>query len=136
MSEEDKWVWMKENTSLYSVKSSYMLLSLYWNVWFGLGMLVLWNAIVYKYIIYLYDFLNVLNSLWDVSHSPSVCLVCVWAECHPCRWVFIRLRWWCYMRDLGLHFCWSGEQSSRVNPLATELVTVADNLIGDFCFDS
>ena len=28
------------------------------------------------------------------------------------------------------------EQSSSANPLATELVTAADNLIGDFCFDS
>ena len=67
-----------------------------WNVWLEWGILVLWNAIVYKYILYLYDFLNVLNLLWHVSHSPSVCLVCVWVECHPSRWVSIKLWWWCY----------------------------------------
>jgi len=74
------------------------------NVWFGCGMLVFWNTIVYKYILYLYVFLNVLNLFWDVSYSLSVCLVCVWAKCQRCRWVFVRLWWWCYKRCLGLHF--------------------------------
>ena len=75
-----------------------------WNVWFGWGILVLWNAIVYKCILYLYDFLIVLNLLWDVSYSTSVCLVCVWTKCHPCMWVSVRLWWWFYMRGLTLHF--------------------------------
>ena len=46
----------------------------------------------------------IVNLLWDVSHSLYVCLVCVWAECHLCKWVSVRLWWWCYMRGLGLHF--------------------------------
>ena len=37
-----------------------------WNVWYGWGMLVLWNTIIYKCILYLYDFLNVLNLLWKM----------------------------------------------------------------------
>jgi len=52
-----------------------------WNVWFGWGVFV--NITVYKCILSLYDFLNVFNILWDVFHSLSICVVCVWADCHP-----------------------------------------------------
>ena len=91
-----------ESTGLICI--SFHLWICVWNVWFGWGMCMLWNIIVYKCILYLYNFLNVLNLLWDVSHTPSICIVCVWAKGHPCRWVSVRLWWWCYMRDLRLHF--------------------------------
>ena len=72
-----------------------------WNVWFGWGMLVLWNEIIYKCILYLYNFLNILNLLWDVSHFVSVCLVFVLTKYH------LYLEGYdddATLRDLGLHF--------------------------------
>ena len=61
-------------------------------VWtFDLYDAYLLNLIVCKCILFLYGFLKVLNVLWDVSHSPYVCLICVWTEYHPCRWIYARL---------------------------------------------
>jgi len=56
--------------------------------------------LVIMYVISLFV-LWALYVLWDVCHSPFVCLVFVWAACHSCRWDSSR-SWWCWRKGLGL----------------------------------